>query len=95
MESCRVITVSDRSASGEREDLCGPLLAEALSRAGFAVTSVVVPSTIDTPQNRSAIPDASFDTWVKPEAIAELIHFHCTDAAATLREPVIKVYNNA
>lgn len=48
MESCRVITVSDRSASGEREDLCGPLLAEALSRAGFAVTSVVVPDGVES-----------------------------------------------
>jgi len=70
-------------------------LMNAEAKGSNVVTSVVVPSTIDTPQNRSAIPDASFDTWVKPEAIAELIHFHCTDAAATLREPVIKVYNNA
>ena len=70
-------------------------LMNAEAKGSNVVTSVVVPSTIDTPQNRSAMPDASFDTWVKPEAIAELIHFHCTDAAATLREPVIKVYNNA
>jgi NAD(P)-dependent dehydrogenase (short-subunit alcohol dehydrogenase family) len=59
------------------------------------VTSVVVPSTIDTPQNRQSIPDANFDNWVKPEAIAEVIYWHCTDAASVLREPVLKVYNNA
>jgi NAD(P)-dependent dehydrogenase (short-subunit alcohol dehydrogenase family) len=59
------------------------------------VTSVVVPSTIDTPQNRKAMPDAKFENWVKPEAIAEAIYFYCTDEAAVLREPVIKVYNNA
>lgn len=59
------------------------------------VTSVVVPSTIDTPQNREAMPDAHFDNWVKPEAIAGVIAFHCSDAAVTLREPVIKVYGNA
>lgn len=59
------------------------------------VTSVVVPSTIDTPQNRKAMPDAKFENWVKAEAIAEAIYFYCTDAAAVLREPVIKVYNNA
>jgi NAD(P)-dependent dehydrogenase (short-subunit alcohol dehydrogenase family) len=59
------------------------------------VISVVVPSTIDTPQNRKAMPDAAFDSWVKPEAIADAIYFYCTDAAAVLREPVIKVYNNA
>jgi hypothetical protein len=59
------------------------------------VTSVVVPSTIDTPQNRKAMPDADFDKWVKPEAIADVIYFHCSDAAAVLREPVIKVYGNS
>jgi NAD(P)-dependent dehydrogenase (short-subunit alcohol dehydrogenase family) len=59
------------------------------------VTSVVVPSTIDTPQNRKAMPDAKFDNWVKPEAIADAIHFYCTDEAGVLREPLIKVYNNA
>lgn len=59
------------------------------------VTAVVVPSTIDTPQNRKAMPDAHFDNWVKPEAIAEAIYFYCTDKAAVLREPIIKVYNNA
>lgn len=59
------------------------------------VTSVVVPSTIDTPQNRKAMPDADFSKWVKPEAIADIIYFHCTEEASILRETVIKVYNNA
>jgi NAD(P)-dependent dehydrogenase (short-subunit alcohol dehydrogenase family) len=59
------------------------------------VTSVVVPSTIDTPQNRKSMPDASFDNWVKPEAIANVIYWHCTDEASIIREPVIKVYNQA
>src|SRR5258706_7703257 len=59
------------------------------------VTSVVVPSTIDTPQNRKSMPDAKFDNWVKPEAIADVIYWYCTDEASVLREPVIKVYNNA
>jgi NAD(P)-dependent dehydrogenase (short-subunit alcohol dehydrogenase family) len=59
------------------------------------VTSVVVPGTIDTPQNRESMPDAKFENWVKPEAIADAIWFYCTDAAAILREPVLKVYGNA
>jgi NAD(P)-dependent dehydrogenase (short-subunit alcohol dehydrogenase family) len=59
------------------------------------VTSVVVPSTIDTPQNRKSMPDADPAKWVKPEAIADVIHFYCTDEAAALREPIIKVYNNS
>ncbi|MDQ6762060.1 MAG: SDR family NAD(P)-dependent oxidoreductase [Bacteroidota bacterium] len=59
------------------------------------VTSVVVPGTIDTPPNRKAMPDANFDSWVKPEAIAHIIYWHCTDEASVLREPVLKIYNNA
>lgn len=59
------------------------------------VTSVIVPSTIDTPPNRSSMPNADFDAWVKPEAIADIIYFYCTPAADGLREPIIKVYNKA
>lgn len=59
------------------------------------VTSVVIPSTIDTPQNRTAMPDTDPVKWVKPEDIADIIHFYCTDAASALREPLIKVYNNS
>lgn len=59
------------------------------------VTSVIVPSTIDTSQNRKAMPDADFDSWVKPEEIADAVYFYCTDEAAALREPIIKLYNKA
>jgi len=59
------------------------------------VTSLVVPSVIDTPANRRAMPNADFDAWVKPERIADIIHFYCTDAAAAIRQPVIKVYNKS
>ncbi len=59
------------------------------------VTSVVVPSTIDTPQNRLAMPDSDFNNWVKAENVADAIYFYCTEAAAVLREPLIKVYNKA
>jgi NAD(P)-dependent dehydrogenase (short-subunit alcohol dehydrogenase family) len=59
------------------------------------VTSVVVPGTIDTPQNRKAMPDADFDKWVKPETISDAIYFYCTETGSPLREPLIKVYNNA
>jgi NAD(P)-dependent dehydrogenase (short-subunit alcohol dehydrogenase family) len=59
------------------------------------VTSVVVPSTINTAPNRKSMPDANFDNWVKPEAIADVIYWHCTNESSVLREPVLKVYNNA
>ena len=59
------------------------------------VTSVIVPSTIDTPQNRKAMPNSNFNNWAKPEDIANTIYFYCTGMAAALREPVIKIYNNS
>lgn len=59
------------------------------------VTSVIVPSTIDTPQNRQSMPDGKYANWVKPEQIADIIWFHSDDASSVIREPVIKVYNNA
>ena len=65
------------------------------SKGKNVVTSVVVPGTIDTPQNRKSMPDADFKNWVKAASIANVISFYCTDEAAPLREPVIKVYNNA
>jgi NAD(P)-dependent dehydrogenase (short-subunit alcohol dehydrogenase family) len=59
------------------------------------VSTVVVPSTIDTPQNRDAMPDADPSRWVKASEIAELIAYYASDASASLREPVLKVYNKA
>lgn len=35
--TCQIITVSDRCFRGEREDLSGPALAEALTAAGFSL----------------------------------------------------------
>lgn len=59
------------------------------------VANVVVPSTIDTAANRKSMPDADFDTWVRPEQLAAIFHFICSDIAAPLRDPVWKVYNKA
>jgi NAD(P)-dependent dehydrogenase (short-subunit alcohol dehydrogenase family) len=59
------------------------------------VTNVIVPSTIDTPQNRKSMPNADFTKWVKAADIASVIYFYCTEEAAILREPIIKVYGNS
>lgn len=57
--------------------------------------SVVIPSTIDTPPNREAMPDADFSKWTTAEAIADSIHFLFTESGQHLRETVLKVYNEA
>lgn len=71
-------------------------LAEILNAAGKEkniVTSVIVPSIIDTPVNRKDMPDADFSKWVTPEQIADTIHFIVSQSA--LREPIIKLYGGA
>lgn len=59
------------------------------------VSSVIVPSTIDTPQNRESMPDADPANWVTPGQIAEVLDFICNDKGLPLRESVYKLYNNA
>lgn len=65
------------------------------AKGSDVVTNVVIPSTIDTPQNRESMPEANFDKWVKPEAIADVIWFYCTNTASIVREPLIKVYGKS
>jgi len=59
------------------------------------VASVVVPSTIDTAINRNSMPDADPANWVKPEQLADVMEFICSEKGLPLREPLYKVYNNA
>jgi NAD(P)-dependent dehydrogenase (short-subunit alcohol dehydrogenase family) len=57
--------------------------------------NAVVPSVIDTPANRTAMPDSNFDTWVRPEQIADVIRFLCSDAASVISGGHVPVYGEA
>ena len=62
----------------------------------FGVTAnVVLPSTIDTPTNRAAMPKADFSRWVAPQSIAKLLVFLASDAAADTNGAVIPIYGRA
>jgi NAD(P)-dependent dehydrogenase (short-subunit alcohol dehydrogenase family) len=58
-------------------------------------TNAILPSTIDTPANRASMPDADFDTWVKPEEIARVIALLCSDDARVTSGAHIPVYGRA
>ena len=58
-------------------------------------TNAILPSTIDTPANRRAMPDAEFDRWVKPQEIARVIGFLCSDDAAVTSGAHVPVYGRA
>jgi NAD(P)-dependent dehydrogenase (short-subunit alcohol dehydrogenase family) len=57
--------------------------------------NAILPSTIDTPANRRSMPDADFDTWVKPDEIARVVRFLCGDDAAVTSGGHIPVYGRA
>jgi len=62
----------------------------------FGVTAnVVLPSTIDTPANRAAMPKADFSRWVASQSIAKLLVFLTSDAAADTSGAVIPIYGRA
>jgi NAD(P)-dependent dehydrogenase (short-subunit alcohol dehydrogenase family) len=58
-------------------------------------TNAIMPSTIDTPANRKSMPDADFDTWVKPEEIAKVIAVLCSDDARVTSGAHVPVYGRA
>ena len=72
----------------------GELLNES-AKGHNVVTSVIAPSTIDTPQNRQSMPDADFSKWVSPGSIADIIYYYSSEKGKVIREPVIKVYGDA
>jgi NAD(P)-dependent dehydrogenase (short-subunit alcohol dehydrogenase family) len=51
----------------------------------------VMPSIIDTPQNRAAMPDADPRHWVAPAALAEVILFLASDAARAINGAAVPV----
>ena len=51
----------------------------------------VLPSIIDTPDNRSAMPDADASRWVAPQALAEVIAFLGSDGARAIHGAAIPV----
>jgi NAD(P)-dependent dehydrogenase (short-subunit alcohol dehydrogenase family) len=57
--------------------------------------NAVLPSVIDTPANRSSMPDADYDTWVHPDEIAGVIHFLSTDASSPVSGAEVPVYGRA
>jgi len=72
-------------------------LAEILNETGKKdniVVSTIIPSIIDTPPNREAMPNANFSDWVTPENVAGNILHLISKEATDLRDPVLKLYGN-
>ena len=55
----------------------------------------VLPSIIDTAANRKAMPEADFSKWPKPEEIARVILFLCSEEARVIHGAAIPVYGKS
>lgn len=51
----------------------------------------VLPSIIDTPENRAAMPNADFARWVAPEALADAIAFLASEGARAIHGAALPV----
>ncbi len=69
------------------------LAAEVL--ADNILVNAVLPSTIDTPANRAAMPKADFANWPKPAQIAQTIAFLASPENALTTGTLVPVYGRA
>jgi len=69
-------------------------LAAEVKGTGVRVNSVL-PSIIDTEANRKAMPSADFTKWPKPEEIARVILFLCSDDAKLIHGAAVPVYGES
>ena len=65
--------------------------AEELRRERVTVNAIL-PSIIDTPTNRAAMPNADFTRWPRPEAVARVMLFLASDEAELISGAAIPVY---
>jgi len=61
-------------------------------RLNGITVNCILPGTLDTPQNRAAMPDAHHKNWVPPAALADVVLFLASDAARCVTGAAIPVY---
>ena len=69
-------------------------LAADLKGTGVRVNTVL-PSIIDTEANRTAMPGADYATWPKPEDIARVILFLCSEDSRLIHGAAVPVYGTS
>ena len=64
-------------------------------RADGVRVNCILPSIIDTPANRAALPNAMHHTWPKPSELAAVLSFLVSDDAMLISGAAIPVYGRA
>lgn len=102
----RIVNVSARAATegkGQMAPYCASKAADITltqslaaehKHAGISV-NCILPGTVDTPQNRAAMPDADHDRWVPTSALADVILFLASDAARCVTGAAVPVYGQS
>ena len=102
----RIITTASRSAmtgqarsglyAASKAAVVALTQSIALETRNQGVTAnAILLSTVDTPVNRTSMPDADYDRWVTPAQVAATIEFLCSDEAAAVSGAAIPVYGRA
>ncbi|MGH0034853.1 MAG: SDR family NAD(P)-dependent oxidoreductase [Myxococcota bacterium] len=86
----RVETLGAYCASKAGIIVLTEILQKELGPHGIRVNAVS-PSTIDTPANREAMPDADFSTWTPPDRIAAVMRWLAGPDGATVRGGIVPV----
>ena len=68
------------------ESMAGELRSEGIN------VNCIMPGTMDTPENRKAMPDADHASWVPPEAVIDVIMFLASDAARAIHGAAIPIF---
>jgi len=101
-----IVCVGSRAAAAPFAGAAGYVAAKAAVAAFAAAVAVeyrdegvrcnaIVPSVIDTPANRAAMPGADPARWVAPAQLAATIAFLCSDDGAATSGAAIPVYGRA
>ena len=101
-----IVCVSSRAALQPFAGAAGYIVAKAAVLAFVDVlakeyrddgirANAVLPSVIDTPANRRAMPDADHERWVAPEQIAAVVRLLCEDGAGVVSGAHVPVYGRA
>ncbi len=69
-------------------------IAEETRKSGITA-HCIVPGTIDTPDNRAAIPDGDYSKWADPGDITEVLLFLVSDASSVTSGAALPVYGRS
>jgi NAD(P)-dependent dehydrogenase (short-subunit alcohol dehydrogenase family) len=102
----RIVTIASRAAlepaaemaaySASKAGVIALTKSIAEETKGMNITAnVILPSIIDTPNNRKNMGPQQAHKWVKPESLAQVILFLASEEAKDIRGSAVTVYGNA